>query len=77
MQVQFLNVTFSLIFFEMKLNAKQLRAMKRKRGRKVERKGAKRAVNSGCKKRKEGAAKRKNNKVMSIELRLQKEERKG
>ena len=31
MQVQFLNATFSLIFFEMKLNAKQLRAIRRKK----------------------------------------------
>ena len=61
----------------MKLNAKQLRVMRRKRGRKVEQKGAKRVANSGCKKRKEGAAKRQNSKVIISELRLQKEERKG
>ena len=45
------NFFFNL--FEMKLNAKQLRAMRRKRGREVERMWAKRAANSGCKKDKE------------------------
>ena len=43
------NFFFNL--FEMKLNAKKLRAMRRKGGRKVERVGAKRAANNGCKKR--------------------------